>query len=112
MTGVERTQKEKTCEKAEQLRMRKEKNTGKVIDENMFLGDSNEHSDPSKRFVSPSPSPVLFAIYTPSEKTLWVSIDDCNAGNLYEYDFKTQGPINTTIIPGKNSTPLTAIEMM
>lgn len=91
----------------------KEKNPGMVIDENIiFLGDSNEYGDPPKSFVSPSPNPVLFAVYTPSEKSLWVSIDGHNAGSLYEYDFGTPGPINATIIPGKNCTPLTAIEMM
>lgn len=79
--------------------------------------DSNEHrGDASKRFVSPSPGPaaVLFAIYTPSEKTLWASIDRGHgAGYLYEYDFETPaGPINATAIPGKSGIPLTAIETM
>jgi len=55
---------------------------------------------------------VLFAIYTPSEKTIWVSIDGYDAGYLYEYDFQISGPINSIIIPNKNNIPLTAINIL
>lgn len=110
--GVECTENDKTREKSNVI---EEINPSTVIDENiMYFKDSNEHCDPSKRYVSPSPSPaVLFAIYTPSEKTLWTSVVNGRDTNcLYEYDFETSEPINMITIPSKNGIALTAIETL
>lgn len=76
------------------------------------MADSDENEKSSTFCTSPESNPVLFAIYTPSEKTLWVSIDGDGAGYLYEYDFNSSGPINVTIIPDKNNIPLTAINIL
>lgn len=82
------------------------------INENIDLEDSDKNDFSSKCCASPKFNPVLFAIYTPSEKTLWVSIDGDGAGYLYEYDFNSNEPINVTIIPDKNNISLTAINVL
>jgi len=76
------------------------------------LKDSDKDEESSKCCASAKSNPVLFAIYTPSEKTLSVSIDGDGAGYLYEYDFNSNEPINVTIIPDKKNISLTAINVL
>lgn len=97
--------------KNDKLQIIKEKNPTIRIDEELYFKDSNEDKS-LKKCISPIPNPVLFAIYTPSEKTIWVSIDGYDAGFLYEYDFNSTGPISVIKIPDKNNIPLTAIKIL
>lgn len=90
----------------------REENAGLEINEEVCVEDPEIDKEPPKSYVPLVPNPILFAIYTPSEKTLWVSIDGYDAGYLYEYDFETPGPITATLIPNKNNIPLTAIEVL
>lgn len=83
-----------------------------VTDENLYFINSEKNRKSSKICVSPTSNTILFAIYTPSGKTLWVSIDEYDKSCLYEYDFNTSGPINIMIIPNKNNIPLTAIQIL
>lgn len=107
---VEQKKKEKIDKKKEKLRIIKEENPSAEIDEELYFEDSDEDEEPPKIFIPPKPNAVLFAIYTPSEKSLWVSIDEYDAGYLYEYDFNISGPINSTMIHDKDNIPLTAIK--
>lgn len=104
---TESRNKEKSNETEEKF-----KNADVKVDEKLFFNESCVDDEPPQVLVPLISSPVLFAIYTPSEKTLWVSIDGCDAGYLYEYDFNASGPISAIAIPDKSSTPLTAIEIM
>lgn len=110
--NMERKKKEKVKKKKDELKIFKEGNVDVEIDEELYLKDSNEDEVLPKMFIPEIPNPVLFAIYTPSEKSLWVSIDGCDAGYLYEYDFNVSTPINAIMIPNKNGTPMTAIKIM
>lgn len=104
---------QKKKEKIEKLKIIREKNPNLQIDEMSYFEDSEEN-EPPKIIIPPLPNPVLFAIYTPSEKGIWVSIDGYDAGYLYEYDFNTCEPVINAhiIIPYKNNIPLTAITML
>jgi len=104
---------QKKKENVEKLKIIREKNPDLEIDEMLYFEDSEEN-EPPKIIIPPLPNPVLFAIYTPSEKGIWVSIDGYDAGYLYEYDFNTSGPVINAhiIIPYKNNIPLTAITML
>lgn len=98
--------------KKNKLEIIKEKNPcAKIVDDLNFKDSSKDNGSP-KTHVHGIPNPVLFAIYTPSERTLWVSIDGFNAGFLYEYDFDSPEPINATVIPNKNNISLTTIKML
>ncbi|XP_025191573.1 uncharacterized protein LOC112591851 [Melanaphis sacchari] len=103
---LEHKKKEKINKKIEKLKIIREKNSNLEI-------DSEENEEPPKKCILSLPNPVLFAIYTPSEKGIWVSIDGYDAGYLYEYDFNTSRPVMNAhiIIPYKNNIPLTAITM-
>ncbi|XP_025203883.1 cilia- and flagella-associated protein 44-like [Melanaphis sacchari] len=92
----------------------KEQNPGVEIDEDLYFEDSEEDETPPKTYIPPIPNSILFAIYTPSESGIWVSIDGYDAGFLYEYDLETSNPVaNAHItIPDKNNTPLTAIKVV
>lgn len=103
--------KEKNNVKTDKLQIIKKDNLAVEIDKELYFKDSDD-DEPSKIFIPPIRNPVLFAIYTPSEKTLWVSIDGYDAGFLYEYDFNSIGPINTIMIPDKNNISLTAIKIL
>lgn len=96
------------------LKLLKEQNPGDEIDEDLYFEDSEEDEEPPKIFIPPTPNPVLFAIYTPSENGIWVSIDGYDAGYLYEYDVKTSRPVTNAhvTIPDINDTPLTAIAIL
>lgn len=112
---ADRKKTEKVNRKREQLQTlrREENNAGVEIDEQLYFKDSEDEAELPALFVPEIPNPVLFAVYTPSEKSLWVSIDGYDAGYLYEYDFHSSRPINSTAIPGKNNnTPLTAIKIL
>lgn len=77
------------------------------------LDDSSDDEKRPKVHANPiAVNPVLFAIYTPSERTLWVSVDGHGAGFLYEYDFDSPKPINATMIPGKNNMSPTTIKVL
>lgn len=113
MLDIELKKKEKIKRKKEKILILKKENPGIEIDEELFLEDSDEESDElPKIYIPPIPNPVLFAIYTPSEKTIWVSIDGYDSGYLYEYDFNNSNPIKSIVIPDKNNTPLTAINVV
>lgn len=114
MLDTERKKIEKIKKKKEKLRSIKEVEEDAVgeFDEELYFKDSDEDEEPPKVFVPQPPSPVLFAIYTPTEQTLWVSIGGYDAGYLYEYDFNTPKPISATMIPDKNNTPMTTIKIM
>lgn len=109
---MECKKKEKISIKKEKLKNLKEENPGVEIDEELYFEDSDEDEDPPKIYIPLVPNPVLFAIYTTSEKTLWVSIDGYDAGYLYEYSFNKPEPINAMVIPDKNNVPLTAIKLL
>ncbi|VVC29555.1 WD40/YVTN repeat-like-containing domain,WD40-repeat-containing domain,WD40 repeat [Cinara cedri] len=110
---VEKKKKEKIDKKREKLQIIRAENAGVEIDEELYLQDSEEDEEIPKLFVPAIPNPILFAVYTPSEKSVWVSIDGYDAGYLYEYDFNSSKPIESTRIPGlKNSIPLTAINTL
>lgn len=94
------------------LKVIKEERPNIVTDEDLYFINSNKNKESSKSCIPPTSNSILFAIYTPSEKTLWVSIDECDKSCLYEYDFNTSEPINVTIIPDKNNIPLTAIQIL
>lgn len=89
----------------------KEECSNIVTDEDLYFKSSDKNKESLKSCVPPTSNSILFAIYTPSEKTLWVSIDGSDKSCLYEYDFNTSGPINVTIIPDKNNIPLTVIKI-
>lgn len=105
---------DKINRKKETLQLLREQNPGDEIDEELYFEDSEEDEEPPKIFIPPTPNPVLFAIYTPSEDGIWVSIDGYDAGYLYEYDVNTSRPVTNAhvTIPDKNNTPLTAITML
>lgn len=96
----------------EKLNIFSEDNADVKVDEELYFKGSCVDVEPTKVVEPLIPNPVLFAIYTPSEKTLWVSIDGYDAGYLYEYDFNAPEPISAIAILDKNSTPLTAITIM
>jgi len=99
----------------EKLKIIRGENPDVEIDEVLYFEDSAERDEePPKIYIPPLPNPVLFAIYTPSEKGIWVSIDGYDAGYLYEYDFNTSRPVMNShiLIPYKNNIPLTAITML
>lgn len=104
---VERRKKEKIDRKKKRLEIIREKNPYTEIVEKY-----SEDEEPPKIDIPSTPNPVLFAIYTPSERTLWISIDGHDAGFLYEYDFDSPEPINATMIPDKNNTSLTTIKIL
>uniref|UniRef100_A0A2S2P1G3 WD repeat-containing protein 52 n=2 Tax=Schizaphis graminum TaxID=13262 RepID=A0A2S2P1G3_SCHGA len=110
---LEYKKKEKINKKMEKLKNIREKNPDLEINEMLDFEDSEEGEEPPRIFIPSLPNPVLFAIYTPSEKGIWVSIDGYDAGYLYEYDFNTSKPVTNAhiIIPYKNNIPLTAITM-
>lgn len=112
MLDMEVRKKNKSNEMEEELKINREENADIEVHEELFFKDSCVDDESSQVFVPLISNPVLFAIYTPSEKTLWVSIDGYDAGYLYEYDFNASGPISAIAIPDKNSTPLTAIKIM
>ncbi|XP_028044392.1 cilia- and flagella-associated protein 44-like [Rhopalosiphum maidis] len=92
----------------------KEQNPGVEIDEELYFEDSEEDEKPPEIFIPPTPNPILFAMYTPSESGIWVSIDGYDAGYLYEYDLNTSSPVTNAhiLIPDTNDTPLTAIKIV
>lgn len=110
--NTESRKKEELTETEEKLKIYREEISDVKVDEELFFKDSCVDDEPPQVFVPLTSNPVLFAIYTPSEKTLWVSIDGYDAGYLYEYDFDASGPISAIAIPDKNGTPLTAIATM
>lgn len=89
----------------------KAENPGVEIDEELYLEDSDEDEEPPKIYIPPVPNPVLFAVYSPSENTVWASVDGYDAGYLYEYDFDVSKPINAMPIWDKYNIPLTAIKI-
>lgn len=109
---MERKKKDKVKKKKQNLKIIKEENSHVEIDEESYFKDSDEDEAPPKMFIPEIPNPILFAIYTPSEKSLWVSIDGYDAGYLYEYDFNVSTPINAIMISNKNDTSMTAIKIM
>lgn len=109
---IERKKTEKMKKKKKNLKIIKEENVDMEIDEELYFKDSDEDEAPPKIFIPKISNTVLFAVYTPSEKSVWVSIDGYDAGYLYEYDFNVATPINATMIPDKNDTPMTAIKIM
>lgn len=109
---TERKEKERTDEE-EILETNREGNVHVEVDRELYSTGSRVDDDETPRvFVPVIPNPVLFAIYTPSENSLWVSIDGCDAGYLYEYDFNVSEPINEIAIPDKHNIPLTSIAIM
>lgn len=110
--NMERKKQEKVKKKNDDLKMIKEENIDVDVDEELYFKDSDEDEAPPNMFIPEITNPVIFAIYTPSEKSLWVSIDGYDAGYLYEYDFNVSTPINAIMIPNKNGTPMTAIKIM
>ncbi|XP_050423055.1 cilia- and flagella-associated protein 44 [Adelges cooleyi] len=102
---------EKKMRKREKLKILKENNPGVEIDEELYYIDSEEDEEPPKIYIPPEPNQVLFAIYTPNEKTVWVSIDGYDAGYLYEYDLDTSKPVNFIFIPDKIDLPLSSVSM-
>ncbi|XP_022179157.1 uncharacterized protein LOC111039821 isoform X2 [Myzus persicae] len=114
-SDLEHKKKDKINKKIEKLKIIREEHPDVEIDEVLYFEDSVEvDEEPPKIYIPPSPNPVLFAIYTPSEKGIWVSIDGYDAGYLYEYDFNTSRPVMNShiLIPYKNNTSLTAITMI
>lgn len=110
---VEQKKIEKINRKREKLQIILAENVGVEIDEELYFQDSEEAEEIPKLFIPTIPNPILFAIYTPSEKSLWVSIDGYDAGYLYEYDFNSSGPINSIMIPNiKNNISLTTINIL
>jgi len=112
---LEHKKKDKINKKMEELKAARENNPDIEIDELLYFEDSaEEDEEPPKIYIPPLPNPVLFAIYTPSEKSIWVSIDGYDAGYLYEYEFSTSRPAMNShiLIPYKNNTSLTAIAML
>lgn len=110
---IERKKKDKIRKKKEQLKQFKIVNPDVEIDEELYLEDSDEDlEEPPKLYIPQIPNPVLFAIYTPSEKTIWVSIDGYDAGYLYEYNLNSSRPIKSILIPDKYNIPLTAINIL
>jgi len=105
---------DKVNRKKETLKILREQNPGDEIDEQVYFEDSEEDEEPPKIFIPPTPNSVLFAIYTPSENGIWVSIDGYDAGYLYEYDVNTSRPVTNAhvTIPDINDTPLTAITIL
>lgn len=112
MVDLERKKTAKIDMKKEKLKTLKEENPGVEIDEELYFEDSDEEEEPPDIYIPPIPSPVLFAIYTPLENTIWASIDGYDAGYLYEYDFNISRPVNATLIPAKDNIPLTAVKML
>lgn len=111
LLDVEHKKKEKIDEKKEKIAAMKAENPGVEIDEELYLEDSDEDEEPPKIYIPPVPNPVLFAVYAPSENTVWTSVDGYDAGYLYEYDFDVPKPINAMAIRDKNNIPLTAIKI-
>lgn len=109
---MEQKKKDKIDKKKEKLKIMKEENPSAEIDEELYFEDSDEDEEPPKIFIPPIPNTILFAIYTPSEKTLLVALDGYDAGYLYEYDFNVLKPINSTMVPDKDNIPLTAIKYL
>lgn len=113
VSNVERKKNDKLERKKNELRIAQEENPDLEIDEEFYFKDSDEDDEePPKLYVPPVPNPTVFAVYTPSEKTLWVSVDGYDAGYLYEYDFDAPEPITATKIPDKNDVPLSAITLL
>jgi len=106
--------KNKINRKKETLKLLRQQNADVIIDEELYFEDSEEDEEPPKIFIPPTPNPVLFAIYTPSENGIWVSIDGYDAGYLYEYDVNTSRPVTNAYetIPDINNTPITAIKIL
>jgi len=122
-----RKEEEKINRKKKRLEINKGKNPYSEIVEDLFVKDlfvedlfvedasvedCSEDKEPPEIDMPSTPNPVLFAIYTPSERTLWVSVDGYDAGLLYEYDFDSPEPINATMIPDKNNISLTTIKIL
>jgi hypothetical protein len=105
---------DKINRKKENLKIIREQNPGVEIDEELYFEDSEEDEKPPEVFIPPTPNPILFAMYTPSETGIWVSIDGYDAGYLYEYDLNTSSPVTGAhiLIPDTNDTPLTAIKIV
>lgn len=104
---------EKINKKKRKLKSIRMVNPGIEIDEELFFEDSDEEiKEPPKIFIPPVPNPILFAIYTPLENTIWVSIDGYDSGYLYEYNLNTSKLTKSTKIPNTFDVPLTAINML
>ncbi|XP_050529601.1 cilia- and flagella-associated protein 44 isoform X2 [Daktulosphaira vitifoliae] len=100
--------KEKKNRKREKLKILKENNPGVEIDEELYFQDSEEDEEPPKIYVPPVPNPIIFAVYSPNENTVWVSIDGYDSGYLYEYDINSSKLINFSLIPDKIDQPLSS----
>jgi len=112
---LEHKKKDKLKKQMEKLKIIREKNPDAEINEGSYFEDfTEEDEEPPKIYIPPIPNPILFAIYTPSEKGIWVSIDGYDAGYLYEYECNTSKPVMNShiLIPNKNNISLTAITML
>ncbi|VVC33540.1 WD40/YVTN repeat-like-containing domain,WD40 repeat,WD40-repeat-containing domain [Cinara cedri] len=111
---TEKKQNEHISKMREKLETHGGENVGVESDKDLYFHDSKDANGEIPKLSVPAVSnAVLFAIYSPSEKSLWVSIDGHGAGYLYEYDFNSSGPINSIKLRDqKNTVPLTAINML
>lgn len=64
----------------------------------MSTVDSDEEEELPPLYYPKEPNAILFAKYT-NHNSIWLSVDDYDAGYIYEYKFGAQNPVKSTFLP-------------